>query len=140
MKAFIRFMWLVHTRNRGRRVLLNGNERTVRQLWISALRRQPRPTDPGVHVGKHGPPEVPDRERRFRLLTEQVACALCGRVRPGEMLQASEMIDSHIRREGRVVLAVSTHMYKRSSAPPVFIGGVREENLRHDPFGSGAIE
>ena len=81
-----------------------------------------------------------DRQRRLRLLPEQVAFPFFRRKRPGEMLQSGEVIDADVVRDRRVLFAVGAGVNQRGSAAPVFVRGIGEENLRHDFLGDGAVE
>ena len=56
------------------------------------------------------------------------------------MLQAREVIDAHMIREGHITLAVSGDVSERGRSAPIFIGSVGEENLGHNFFGGGSVE
>ena len=76
----------------------------------------------------------------MRLLSEQVAFAFFRRKRTGEVLQAGEVIDADVVRDGRIVLSVGADMNERGGAAPIFVGGVGEENPGHDFFRGSAVE
>ena len=121
-------------------VFFEWNQRAVRNLWIAAVGRLRVTAHPGIHVDDHRAPEVAHRKRRFRLLAIEVAFSFFRWKIPAEMLQTSEVVDADVRRNRRVVKSVRRHVDQRAGASPIFVGSVREENLRNNVLFGGDVE
>ena len=138
--GIIRFMRPVDAGDRGQRVVAQRHQRSVGNPGIAAGGRKGVAAHPRVHVGDHGAPEIFDRERRLRLLPEQIAFPSFGRERAGKMLQAGEVIDADVFGERSVVFAVGAGVNERGGAAPIFVRSVGEKNPGHDFVGDGAVE
>ena len=70
----------------------------------------------------------------------QIARSLLRRKRNREMLQSGKVIDPHLVRDRRVVLAIGTHVNQSRRPAPIFISGIGEKDLRHNLIRGRAVE